>query len=114
LRGAAGVGLSTPELAVLLAYTKLAFKRDLEESGLCDDAWTAGIVADYFPTLMRERYADRMGDHQLRREIVNTTLTNEAFNRGGLAFPFRASEDTGASIADVMRGYVVAREVFGL
>src|SRR5262249_34115345 len=76
-RGTAGVGLSSPELAVLLAYTKIALKRDLDESGLCDDDWTEGVVTGYFPTLLRERFADQMAGHQLRREIVSTTLANE-------------------------------------
>jgi glutamate dehydrogenase len=113
-RAAAGTGLTSPELAVLLAYTKIAIKRDVGDSPLCDEAWTAEVLADYFPAPLRDRYGDQMADHPLRREIVTNQLVNEAVNRGGISFLFRAMEETGASAADVLRAYVVVRDVFGL
>ncbi len=112
-RTAAGVGLRSPELAVLLAYTRIAVKREIVESPLCQEHWTADVLADYFPNPLR-RYAGRMAGHPLARQIVTTQLVNEAVNRGGVSFFFRTSEETGASTADVLRGYVVARQVFGL
>ena len=51
--------------------------------------------SNYFPTPLRERFADRMAEHRLRREIVTTVLVNEAVNRGGISFVFRAVEETG-------------------
>ena len=48
------------------------------------------MLVDYFPTPLRERFADRMAGHRLRREIVTTALVNEAVNRGGMSFVFRA------------------------
>jgi glutamate dehydrogenase len=113
-RGAAGIGLTSPELAVLLAYSKITVKREIGDSLLSDEAWTAAVLACYFPTPLRERYARQMADHPLRREIVTNQLVNEAVNRGGISFFFRAMEETGASAADVLRAYVVARDVFGL
>jgi glutamate dehydrogenase len=113
-RMAAGAGLSSPELAVLLAYTRIAVKREIGGSALCDEPWTGDVLADYFPSPLRPRYAARMADHPLRREIVTTQLVNEAVNRGGVSFFFRTTEETGVGAADVLRGYVVARHVFGL
>jgi glutamate dehydrogenase len=55
-----------------------------------------------------------MPGHRLRREIVTTVLVNEVVNRGGTSFVYRAVEETGASVADVIRAYVVVRDVFGL
>src|SRR5439155_18674324 len=103
-----------PELAVLLAYTKLALKREIAECPLCDEAWTADVLAGHFPSPLRERYAVRLTEHPLRREIVANTLVNEAVNRGGTSFFFRAVEESGAALGDVLRAYVVVREVFGL
>src|SRR4029450_5111572 len=74
---------------------------------------TTGVLARYFPTPLRERFAARMAGHRLRREIIATVLVNEVVNRGGTAFVFRAMEETGASAADVIRAYVVVREVYG-
>ncbi|SCE83012.1 glutamate dehydrogenase [Micromonospora viridifaciens] len=107
-------GLTAPEFAVLLAYVKIALEREIVGEGLPDEEWTNDILVNYFPTPLRERFADRMGRHRLRRDIVTTVLVNEAINRGGISFVFRAVEETAASAADVLRAYVVVREVFGL
>jgi glutamate dehydrogenase len=91
---------------------------DLEDevvaSTLPDDAWTAAVMSDYFPKPLRERYAHRMPGHPLRREIITTVLANEVVNRGGITFVYRAQEETGATAADVVRAYVITRDVFGL
>jgi glutamate dehydrogenase len=114
VRGDAGQGLTSPEFAVLLAYVKIVLEREILDSGLADDDWTYDVLAEYFPTPLRERYSDRMAGHRLRREIVTTALVNEVVNRGGTSFVYRAVEETGASPADVIRAYVVVRDVFGL
>ncbi|HEX5540815.1 MAG TPA: NAD-glutamate dehydrogenase [Micromonospora sp.] len=107
-------GLTRPELAVLMAYTKIGLESEVLEDSIADEAWTARVLADYFPAPLRERYADRMSGHRLRRDIVTTSLVNEVVNRGGITFIYRAMEETGASAADVIRAYVVVCEVFGI
>jgi glutamate dehydrogenase len=107
-------GLTTPEFAVLLAYVKIALEKELLTDPIADEEWAAEVLAEYFPTPLRERFAARMGGHRLRREIVVTQLVNEVVNRGGTSFVFRAIEESGASAADIIRAYVVVREVFGL
>ncbi len=113
-RTAAGVGLTSPELAVLLAYTKIGTEREIVESALPDDDWTGQVLVDYFPSPLRAAFRDRMAGHRLRREIVSTAVVNEAVNRAGVSFIFRAIEETGASAADVVRAFVVVRNVYGL
>ncbi|GIJ11123.1 NAD-glutamate dehydrogenase [Micromonospora andamanensis] len=107
-------GLTAPEFAVLLAYVKIALEKEILNDGLPDEKWTDEVLVNYFPTPMRERFADRMDRHRLRRDIVTTVLVNEAINRGGISFVFRVVEETAATAADVIRAYVVVREVFGL
>ncbi|MEU7714123.1 NAD-glutamate dehydrogenase [Micromonospora chalcea] len=107
-------GLTPPEFAVVLAYVKIVLEREIVGEGLADEEWTTDILVNYFPTPLRQRFADRMGRHRLRRDIVTTVLVNEAINRGGISFVFRVVEETAASAADVLRAYVVVREVFGL
>ncbi|WP_306203737.1 NAD-glutamate dehydrogenase [Actinoplanes sp. RD1] len=109
-----GEGLSTPEFAVLLAYVKISLERQVLADPIVDEEWTHGVLARYFPTPLRERFAARMAGHRLRREIISTSLVNEVVNRGGTSFVFRAMEESGASAADVIRAYVVVREVYGL
>jgi glutamate dehydrogenase len=114
-RAAAGQGgLTTPEFAVLLAYVKNVLKEEVVGSDLPDDGWTHELLVGYFPTPLAQRYADQMASHRLRREIVSLVLVNEVVNRGGTSFVFRAEEETGASAADVLRAYLVVRDVFGL
>jgi glutamate dehydrogenase len=113
-RGAAGIGLSTPELAVLLAYTKTTNVTELLRSDLPDDPYVQRAVVDYFPTLLRERFADVMPDHRLRREIIATQLTNAMVNRAGISFDHRMTEETGANVPDITRAHIVAGDVFGL
>jgi glutamate dehydrogenase len=99
---------------VLLAYSKIVATREIHDSTLPDDPWTRQVLVDYFPTPLRSRFADRMEGHRLHREIVTTQVVNEAVNRGGLSFIFRAEEETGAGAADVLRAYAVMRDVFDL
>ena len=110
----AGEGLSSPELSVLLAYSKLALKTDLLDSDLPDDPATERQLTDYFPTPLRERFHDELRAHPLRREIVTTAVANDLVNRGGITFVHRAVEETSATSAQVARAFLVAREIFGL
>jgi glutamate dehydrogenase len=114
LRAEAGTGLSTPEFAVLLSYSKIVLEHEILHSALPDEDWTRDTLISYFPTPLRERYSGRMLEHPLRREIVTTSLVNEAVNRGGTSFFYRAADETGASPADVIRAYNVICEVYGL
>jgi glutamate dehydrogenase len=107
-------GLSSPELAVLLAYSKMSLKADLLESDLPDDPATERQLTEYFPTPLRGTYGEALRAHPLRREIVTTAVANDLVNRGGITFVQRAAEETSATSAQVVRAFLVSREVFGL
>jgi glutamate dehydrogenase len=109
-----GIGLTSAEFAVLLAYVKIVLEHEILDSELPDEEWTGQILIDYFPTALRERYADAMPGHPLRREIVTTQLVNEAVNRGGTSYFYRASEETGADAADVLRASAIVSEIYGI
>jgi glutamate dehydrogenase len=66
----------------------------------------------YFPKPLQEKYADFMDGHRLKREIIANQVTNGFVNRMGVSFALRMQEDTGASAAEVVRSYTIAREVF--
>jgi glutamate dehydrogenase len=113
-RAAVGRGLTTPEFAVLLAYTKMVNADELLGSDLPDDPFVQRELAAYFPAAVRERFASALGEHRLRREIIATRLTNSMVNRAGTSFDHRMLEETGATVADITRAHVVAAEVFEL
>ncbi len=109
-----GEGMTRPELAVLLAYAKLALYDDLLASGLPDEPYLATELTRYFPLAMRERFADAIAGHRLRREIISTQLANAVINRAGAGVVARLSEETGADAAAIARAYVLTRDAFGL
>jgi glutamate dehydrogenase len=109
---AANGGLSGPELAVLLSYTKLAVYNDLLASDVPDDGYLRDELADSLPAFLRERLRPQMRSHRLRREIVATHLANGLVDRQGTTFVSRLAEETDADIADIARAYAIAVAVF--
>ncbi len=107
-------GLTHPELSILLSYSKLTYKNALlEASSLTEDCYDA-LLLGYFPRLIRERYADEIRKHPLRKEIIATILSNQIANNIGIGFGSRIREETGATIEDIAKAYVVCVEVFDL
>jgi glutamate dehydrogenase len=105
--------LSTPELAVLLSYTKIVLADELIASDLPDDPYLRQDLVAYFPQRIAQEHADRMTAHPLRREIIVTQVVNDLVNGAGLTFWPRLAGETGASAADLTRANFVAREIFG-
>ena len=113
-RAERGEGLTSPELSVLLAYAKIWLFDQLIETALPDDPWIATALLRYFPPLLRERFGALMQRHPLRREIIVTHVVNSMVNRVGITFVHRVGELSGAAPLQVVRAYLLAREVFGL
>ncbi len=113
-RQGAGAGLTRPELAVLLAYAKLALYDDLLPSDLPDDRALDADLLGYFPTPLRSVHRDAVFRHRLRREIIATVVTNELVNRTGATFVNDLVERGVGAPADIARAYLVARDVFAL
>src|SRR4051812_6171005 len=112
-RRAAKLGLTSPERAVLLAYAKIALNDELVASDVPGDPWVATALERYFPTPLRSSYQPPIHAHALRREIIATHVTNSMVNRVGSIFVHRMQEETGAAAPDVVRAYLIVREVFG-
>jgi glutamate dehydrogenase len=113
-RRSAGKGLTNPELALLLTHTKIASAEEVLASGLADDPYLRRELAGYFPAPLRARHAGRMETHPLRHEIITTSVVNEMVDTSGTTFAFRLNEETGASVPDITRAWLVARDVFGM
>ncbi len=109
-----GQGLTRPEIATLLSYSKLQLFDALCESDVPEDAYFARDLHDYFPEPLRKRYRKFMPSHRLGREIIAMLITSSMINRMGPAFPLRTQEETGCNAATVARAYTIAREVSGM
>ncbi|MDP9137561.1 MAG: NAD-glutamate dehydrogenase, partial [Pseudomonadota bacterium] len=113
-RDGRGETLTRPELAVLLAYSKIALYHDLLESSMPDDRFLSEVLKGYFPERMRTEFAGEIESHRLRREIVATVVANGMINRGGPAFVTRLHDETAASSAEIAAAFAVARHSFRL
>jgi glutamate dehydrogenase len=113
-RRSAGLGLTGPEFAVLLAQVKIAAEQEMLASTLPDDPYLQSVLTAYFPEPLHEKFADQMRAHPLRREIITTKVVNDMVDRSGTTFLFRMNEETGASVPDITCAWLVARRVFDL
>ena len=106
-------GLTSPELATLMAYTKIVLEDEILEIRPARRSYLADRLITYFPSRMREQYADQMREHRLHREIIATVVVNEFVNQSGITCFHRLSGETGAGAADVLRAQIAARAIFG-
>ncbi len=109
-RKARGQGMTRPELAVLLSYSKLVAFAQLLESDIPEDPYLSKELQRYFPEALQKKYAGFMDGHRLKREIIATAVTNQTINRMGATFLLRMVEDTGRSVAEVAKAYTISRE----
>ena len=104
--------LTRPELAVLMAWSKITLFDDLVASGVPDDPWFDTTLENYFPDALNQ-YDEAMQAHRLKREIVATVLANRLVDAGGPLLLLRLSERTNASSADICRAFETVRHLLG-
>ena len=113
-RHAQGIGLTRPEIAVLLAYSKMVLYEDLLKSDLPDDPELVDDLVLYFPELLRGRFRPAIDRHRLRREIIATVITNAMINRVRPTFAWQMADETGKGPADIARAFIIMRDSFDL
>jgi glutamate dehydrogenase len=114
VRAAERRGLVRPELAVLLAYAKLALDSELLASDLPDAKDVIPELAGYFPAALRDRLGGQIDSHPLRREIIATSVANDLVNHAGLTFIGDMRARTGRAAPEIAGAYLIVREVFDL
>jgi glutamate dehydrogenase len=110
----AGIGLTSPELATLMAHVKLTLKSELLATDLPDQEVFAARLPYYFPSNLRERFSAEIRAHQLRREIVTTMLVNDLVDTAGITYAYRVAEDVSVGPVDAVRSYVATDAIFGI
>jgi glutamate dehydrogenase len=113
-RRKAGAGLTRPELAVVLSYSKIWLSNHLLASDVPEDPYLSNELGRYFPGPVQERFPRAIPRHRLKREIITTATTNSLINRMGPTFVPRTQEETGAEAAEIARAYTAAREIFDM
>lgn len=113
-RQSEGLGMSRPELAVMLSYSKIDLYKSLINSDLISDPYFKNILLRYFPSIMQEKFSEEIYNHQLAKEIITTEITNFIINRSGITFISEIAEDSGVSLDQIVKSYIVACEIFNL
>jgi glutamate dehydrogenase len=113
-RKARGQGLTRPELAVLLSYSKIVLFQQLLNSDVPEDPYLSKELVRYFPQPLQKKYAKAMEQHRLKREIIATAVTNSMVNRMGATFTLRMQEDSGRSPAEVAKAFTITRETLDI
>lgn len=111
-RKAAGLGLTSPELAVLLAYSKIQVKKEILESEVPDEPYFNKYIESAIPLTLCKKFSAELQKHPLRREIIATQLTNQIINEMGITYFFRIQTETGASAGEIARARTAASEIF--
>ena len=104
------IGLTRPELSVLLSYSKIVLFQQLLDSDVPEDPYLSKELVRYFPAPLQKKYAKAMEQHRLKREIIATAVTNSMVNRMGATFTLRMTEDTGRSPGEVAKAFTITRE----
>ena len=105
-------GLTRPEISVLISYSKISLFDALLKSSIPDDPFFDRDLIDYFPARLVEKYRETLLGHRLRREIIATILSNAVVNRMGVAFTHLFAENHGLPLADVVKAYATAHEIY--
>jgi glutamate dehydrogenase len=113
-RERAGQSLTRPELAVLLAYSKLALHGELLGSNVPDEPYFRKELFGYFPQALTARFPDSIRNHRLRREIVATSLANAVINRGGPTLIRRLADETGLAAPEIVRSFAAVTDSFAI
>ena len=108
------IGLTRPEISIIIPYAKLWLYDMILDSDLPDDANLRQDLIDYFPTPLRAKYRNDIFQHRLKREIIATVVTNSMINRVGGTFVTNMMEKSGAEPIDIARAYIATRDAFGL
>ena len=107
-----GIGLTSPELATLMAHVKLDLKARVLETDLPDQEVFAARLPRYFPIGLRDQFGTEIRSHQLRREIITTMLVNDIVDTAGISYVYRVMEDVGVGPVDAVRSFVATDAIF--
>lgn len=113
-RKASQLGLTRPELAILLSYTKIYIKNEILKSGIPDHPYLNQILYAAFPDDIQKSFIHELTKHPLHREIVATRYSNQIVNEAGIIFVYSLQNETGATVSEILLAYIVTIHVFGI
>nr|MBP9742602.1 NAD-glutamate dehydrogenase [Burkholderiales bacterium] len=113
-RQRSGTALTLPELAVLLAYSKMVTDAEILQSDLVTDSSFNSLLIGYFPKLLQENYQDYIYNHYLRKEIISNQIANLIVNQMGISFVSRFQEEFRCDVSVIIRAFWAAYQLFNI
>jgi glutamate dehydrogenase len=110
-RSAAGIGLTRPELGVILGLAKLHGRSALLEGDFVEARDLRSLYLSYFPARFRDELSDALDSHPLRREITSLCVVNRLVDAGGAALFTSLHDEIGADASTAAAALLVAEEV---
>ena len=107
-----GRGLTRPELAVLLAYSKIYLKNSLRAARVQDDPTVAREALRAFPQALIRTHEQAILEHRLLPEIVASQLANGIVDHMGITFVVHLMEYVGGKADSVAKAYLAFAESF--
>jgi glutamate dehydrogenase len=112
-RAQQNLGLTRPELAVLLSTSKMRLQAAVEAARFtAEDPTLIPELCNAFPKAMCERHGDAIRAHRLKKEIIATKVANRFVNRLGIIAPFSLTEEEGAAFGQAAAAFLAAERLF--
>jgi len=108
-----GLGLTRPELSILISYAKMTLYTQILASDIPDAPVMEKLLFDYFPKAL-QKYDAEIRAHKLRREIIATQIVNELVNRMGPVFVASRMAKTGEKAEEVIKAFLIVLGAYDL
>ncbi|PIU48759.1 MAG: hypothetical protein COS94_00540 [Candidatus Hydrogenedentes bacterium CG07_land_8_20_14_0_80_42_17] len=109
-----GVGLTRPELSVLLSYAKIDTKARLYDSPITHKHYLDDFMPLYFAPEIRRELGSEIFKHKLKDNILVTVLTDRLVNLHGSTVIYRMTSELGLSASRVSECLIVASEALDI
>jgi glutamate dehydrogenase len=106
-----GLGLTRPEIAMLLGLAKLETRQAFAASPLSDLDYLLPLYRDYFPEPFQRQYAQGLGQHRLRREITALQVTNRLLDTGGVTLLPTLCSELGVELPEALAAVLLAEDL---
>jgi glutamate dehydrogenase len=113
-RAQQNLGLTRPELAVLLSTSKMRLQAAIEAAKWAGDPTLEGELLAAFPPQMQARHRDAILAHRLRTEVIATKVANRFVNRLGIIAPFALTEEEGAAFGQAAAAFLACERLFDM
>ncbi|KJV68717.1 NAD-glutamate dehydrogenase [Candidatus Neoehrlichia procyonis] len=112
-------GFNAPQIAVLIAYTRMSIKNEIMASNLLQHSasfinlYESLYLLSYFPLYIRNNFEKYIKQHILKKEILATCISNDIVNRMGCVFVHHI-KSMGITVDNIVRAYVIITYIYNL